>query len=223
MIYVNAHPRSLGAKALIETIAKDTPCRLGRGPGPLVVNWGRTGGEGTIVLNRSLLFDKYQALRVMQEHGVQVPHVSLRPHRGYIGRLFSHRSGRDLLRPSLRPDFWVEYIQCDKEFRVHVFKGRAVASALKVPGEGAHSWVRTGTGGWKFSYRIAVLERQSELGYAQHEAIKAVEALGYDFGAVDVGVQGSRPVVFEVNSAPALDPYPLSVYAGRIMGVTNAR
>ena len=55
------------------------------------------------------------------------------------------------------------------------------------------------------------------------EAVRAVAALGLDFGAVDVGSRGwskrrgpEELIVFEVNTAPALNDHTAEAYAEEI-------
>ena len=46
----------------------------------------------------------------------------------------------------------------------------------------------------------------------------SAEAVGYDFGAVDLGVKADgRPVVFEVNSAPGLDDLSVERWGERLL------
>lgn len=102
--------------------------------------------------------------------------------------------------------------ECPKEYRVHVIDGRVVKVQEKtlpnvITSEQATNWrrdplIRTHRNGWQFM--IPELPKRDR-GPIKEEAKKAVRALGFDIGAVDVGVNTSgQPVVFEVNTAPGL-------------------
>ncbi len=72
---------------------------------------------------------------------------------------------------------------------------------------GANMMIRSNKMGWKFS-RINKLDKAVEI-----EAIKAVKALGLDFGAVDccTDINGT-PFIIEVNTGPGLEGTPFDSY-----------
>lgn len=98
------------------------------------------------------------------------------------------------------------------EWRAHVFRGRVILLQLKVrregfqENEGYTSLVRNNDTGWVYSVNF---DRSGLTGIAHVEsaAISAIEALGLDFGAVDI-IQKKRETdqvfVLEVNTAPGL-------------------
>lgn len=99
------------------------------------------------------------------------------------------------------------------EYRIHVFKDMVIDSQQKKKREGYEGGIRgirNHSNGWVFAREgvvvpIIVLE----------QAIKAVRALGLDFGAVDVGYRESNDTayVYEVNTAPGLEGSTLDIYA----------
>jgi len=109
-----------------------------------------------------------------------------------------------------------------KEFRVHVVNGvvtdwqakrRRVTDTTVIPDDDVivTTAVRNYAAGWVFcrDESFAPTEETKEL------AVKAVEALGLDFGAVDlfeVGEQSKRPIVIEVNTACGLSGTTLQRY-----------
>lgn len=106
----------------------------------------------------------------------------------------------------------------DKEYRVHVFKGEVIDYVQKklrndaVDKPGRSRYIRNTENGWIFA-------RQGvEISSAIREtAIKAVQALELDFGAVDLAVsKNNNIVVFEVNTAPGLEGTTISRYAEAI-------
>lgn len=95
------------------------------------------------------------------------------------------------------------------EFRVHVFRGRAILTQVKLRREGAmelpayNSVVRNLDSGWVYG-----VNNVPDLGRIESEtaAIRALATLQLDFGAVDVVYKGdtAQAFVLEVNTAPGL-------------------
>jgi hypothetical protein len=122
-----------------------------------------------------------------------------------IGRDFHHTQGKDMVfieseEDMVPKDYYIEFVPIKKERRYHVFKGNVIAATYKYGGErdGKGKYCRNHSTGWKFSSckmepKIAGL------------AIKAVEAVGLDFGAVDIIIgEDDKAYVLEVNTAPGL-------------------
>lgn len=187
----------------------------------LVVNWGTAQGipEGyTRILNARVVHNKYQELRTLAAAGVSVPPHGLQRREGdWLARRFVHQAANDL-RANLRVgDYYVQFMPTVREFRIHVFRNLSIRAAIKVPRvPQPNPRFRTWEDGWRFDYGAAC---QQAIRQSVRDAAKAaVTALGYDFGAVDVGVQeNGRPIVFEVNSAPGLDGETPRVYATKIL------
>jgi len=93
------------------------------------------------------------------------------------------------------------------EYRVNVFKDECISyqKKVKVSGRDDHDpLVRTTEGGWGFE----VVEQHSVPSRVDAEAVAAVNALGLDFGGVDViCLSGGIVRVLEVNTAPHLTDY----------------
>lgn len=103
----------------------------------------------------------------------------------------------------------------EKEFRVHVFKDTVIDIQEKRK--------RSGTGPredgvWNLGTDyIFAREGVSLTERIQNNCIKAVVALGLDFGAVDVAVDVyGQHVIFEVNTAPGLEGTTLNRYVERL-------
>ena len=99
------------------------------------------------------------------------------------------------------------------EYRVHVFQGKVIDYRKKSrrdgdPAQEGQSDVRTLGNGWVFRQsNLKRLERIEEL------AIQAIEALGLDFGAVDIIKDENGEVyVIEINTAVSCDDETLSNY-----------
>lgn len=96
-----------------------------------------------------------------------------------------------------------------------MFLGHSIARGLKFQAE--PPWrklpVRSRSNGWRLRHDVAPPEGLRDL------AKKAVEAVGYDFGAVDLLVQeDGTQTVLEINRAAGCDNYTASAYAQAIVG-----
>jgi hypothetical protein len=88
------------------------------------------------------------------------------------------------------------------EYRVHVMTGKVIDFVLKrkrLGHEGGTRGIRNHSNGWVYARDGIVLPEAVKL-----NSIKAVQALGLDFGAVDIGVREDKVFVYEVNTAPGL-------------------
>jgi glutathione synthase/RimK-type ligase-like ATP-grasp enzyme len=107
---------------------------------------------------------------------------------------------------------YVKYVPKVYEYRVHVINGNAVLVQQKRKREDVEqttdqSLIRNYDNGWVFAVNnVTWVDRAAEVS-VREAAVKAVAALGLDFGAVDivVGKRDSRPYVLEVNTAPGIE------------------
>ncbi len=118
---------------------------------------------------------------------------------------------------------YVKYFPKSYEFRIHVFNGKVIDYVQKKKKDGLteeagyNKYIRSHKNGWIFC-RENILERNT----LKTLAIKAVNALGLDFGAVDIVMtrQGTAKVL-EVNTAPALEGTTLKKYSEAIKEYMN--
>lgn len=109
-----------------------------------------------------------------------------------------------------------------REFRIHVFGGEVVyvqqkkRSADFQENPNYSNVVRNYHTGWIYATNEIRPNASSLV-----EAKKAVEALGLDFGAVDVITRGEEAWVLEVNTAPGLQGTTLEVYKDAIINKMN--
>jgi len=132
----------------------------------------------------------------------------------WVGRNNNHVGGNDLLNPPRLPDFYVKKEVLKGEVRIHSFLGKSIRAGVKAPREGVeqHPWVRSFDGGWRIVY-----DNFKSKGAQRELAAKAVEALGLQFGAVDIGIkEDGSLIVLEVNRAPGLEGGTVTAYAGAI-------
>lgn len=193
-------------------------------PGTLVVCWGQSGEalEGGKVLNGARLGSKLKELKKLRvalpDNSIEyveniLPNEPFRVEGEWLGRRLYHQSANDLrqsARGAREPDFYVRKLNIASEYRCHVFNDRVIRTGKKMPdpdNPNRHPWIRSLETGWIINYgtswRGADEDRMPTL---RKVARTAVEACGYDFGAVDLGVENGtgRIVAFEVNQAPAL-------------------
>lgn len=157
--------------------------------------------------------DKRGSLLRFLEHGVPAP----RPE-GYpsvlpaIGRKKRHERGSGFwlclqemdVKAALDDgaDYFIPYIPTRNEYRVHVIGGvvpfMQQKEQQKEPKHRLSHWLRNRRTGWRL-VRCPEIPTVADLG------IRAVAALGLDFGAVDILRSDSDELyVLEVNTAPAL-------------------
>jgi glutathione synthase/RimK-type ligase-like ATP-grasp enzyme len=176
-----------------------------------------------------LCSNKLKSLLKLKEAGVKVPKVyrTLREALDdnslkfplYSRKKF-HTMGKDIIIINNREElqrafvderYMVESIDCKKEYRIHVFKGEIISASKKYFRE--QLWnelgkpikkdqIRNNEYGWGY-YDIQNMDNVPK--DICEQAMKAVEALGLLWGAVDL-IRDVRKVnyVLEVNSAPGL-------------------
>ena len=215
-------------------------------PNHLIINWGNSqrpiwDGVPHVILNQPFAVqgatNKIICLQVLDDAGVMVPEFSQQMsdtvdlfHDGrsriYCRTKLNGHSGDGIV-IATRPEelvpapLYTVGVGKRTEYRVHIFRGEVLDFAQKrrmsgerLAEEGIEvDWsIRSHDKGWVYSREDVVLP--SELGEI---AVRAISALGLDFGAVDCyltakGVAG----VFEVNTAPGLEGTTLERYAEAI-------
>ena len=183
------------------------------------LSWGRSYHGPKPFLNKGVnQFDKYNAFKAFREAHVECPYIyGIEEYRGafklpVLARKKHHSKGKDIVVCKTIADvgrvqdqgthaFFSVYIPIDTEYRVWVFQDKAFATYEKVyTGVGEYKgFMRNRRFGFEFS------KRDNLVGTATIEGpcIKAVKALGMDWGAVDIlkGKDG-KYYVLEVNSMP---------------------
>jgi len=176
-----------------------------------VVCWGV--GIGSVhpsarILNNAMWLNKLQQAQLMHARGVPTVEAVAADEFEFLARRFDHVGGRDLL--SSRVDFYARRLNITEEYRLHVFKGRIIRAGKKVKRDhvNVHPWIRSYDGGWRISYGV----------WAPTDAMRkmckdAVQALGLDFGAVDLALCRDESLrVLEVNRAPGIEGGTLERY-----------
>jgi len=242
---------SKSAKAIVKLLGKNVIRRKlpynQPGRSQIILNWGCSNIE--FDYSRNKFFNKPEAIQiasnkklafdVMKQAGVSVPDYTidstkakewldagfkvlcrhkLRGHSGDGIQVL--RSGEVVPYAPL----YVKYHKKKHEFRVHVFNGEVIdyvekKKKLSVESDDSNkSLIRSHDNGWVFCRNgILVLDSVKE------EAIKAVRALGLDFGAVDLIISKDVVICLEVNTAPGLEGSTLEKYAQAIRGLNETR
>lgn len=113
-------------------------------------------------------------------------------------------------------------LQERREFRIHILDGKITYVQQKKRRDGyredaAYSnLVRNHHTGW-----IYATQNASVCDEAKREALKAISALGLDFGAVDVITRRDEAWVLEVNTAPGMSGTNLETYANNFTRLLN--
>ncbi len=235
MYILHAQRSGPSARALAQRLGascgKDLPPN---GTGTEIVRWGsyKPSTQYT-ALNKpeaiAKATDKYMSMELFQDAGVNVPKFSTDPERltwPILGRSIRHRGGKDIVLYVQRKDldilgtseYYIELVPKHDEYRVHVFGRRCAKLSVKTF-EGverkkynAIAWNRKA--GFRFRRRN---EHTPPISFFSQYAILAIDALGLDFGAVDMFIgEDGNVYVTEVNTAPGLCPNTVEVYANNI-------
>ena len=227
-ILVRHRPGSRGGRALREALGplarrSSTITNVPR-QYRTVINWGNSaplaGGRRAVILNKPEVIpnatDKLTAFAMMQAQGVRVPKfvTELTTVEGiWLARtIITGHSGEGIvvLRQGdaiVDAPLYTQYIPKRQEFRLHVVGKRVIFVQEKRRERGAEQTrderlIRSHANAWIYCEQN--VEYTEEMG---DQAVNAVQALGLDFGAVDVVLhkETQQPYVLEVNTAPGLE------------------
>jgi glutathione synthase/RimK-type ligase-like ATP-grasp enzyme len=102
-------------------------------------------------------------------------------------------------------NLYTKQVKYNYEYRVHIFRGEVIGISKKIPKEyeNPNEYIRNHHKGWRFSLRDKDRVHEN----IKNEAIKALEVIGLDFGAVDLAwnKEQQKAIIFEVNTAPGMD------------------
>jgi glutathione synthase/RimK-type ligase-like ATP-grasp enzyme len=195
-----------------------------------VLNWGFSGEfSHPKMLNKpsavARASNKLTTLRVLKDAGIPVPDFTTDKaaarawqqdgFRVLCRTLLNSHSGKGIViaQPEdslVSAPLYTKYTNKDYEYRIHVFNGHVIDICEKRKRNGeetTNNLIRTLSNGWVFCREGVNLSEA-----AKSRSIKAVQALGLDFGAVDLIARGSHHWVLEVNSAPGLQGTTLEKY-----------
>lgn len=189
-----------------------------------LIRWGNrveAGTDGsTITYNKSEAIaratNKKKSREIFMEKGVSCPKLvtptNVTPNQfPVIARPLVHSKGKNFITLRNVSEFqahynshngnwyYSEFIDKEREFRVHCAHGKVLAIMEKPRAVGI-AWNRA----QNHSIFIRVPQNEYRLNVCL-EAIKSIEALELDFGGVDVMIKGDNAYVLEVNTAPTLN------------------
>lgn len=153
------------------------------------------------------------AQRWVNEGGTVMERHDLRANSG-VGIRIVNQDDDNVESHLTRAPLYTKFVPKTAEFRVHVFQGRVIDYCEKKKvttdrrPENFNRYVCSTEVGWVF-VRNGIREIQS----VKDVAVRALQVLGLDFGAVDVIFYGDVPYVLEVNTAPGLMGTTLLRYA----------
>lgn len=199
----------------------------------VVINWGNSECPYTNecrVLNPGpavkIAANKREAFRVLQQAGVSIPKfaTSIREVTWEGLTVVRHKltghsgEGIELVEAGEKlPDapLYVEYVKKETEYRIHVIGDKVTTVQRKgrradVPADEVDWKVRNHRNGFIF-VRQNINPPQSVMDLA----VSAIQALGLDFGAVDLvwNAASKTAYVLEVNTAPGMEGSTIGEYA----------
>jgi hypothetical protein len=117
--------------------------------------------------------------------------------------------------------FWTKAVDIVREYRIHAAAYGAIIDVTQKLRRNGHPdvnpLVRTSENGWVFCRNRIIQPRQSTLALCA----RAVSKLGLDFGGVDCCETHNGAVVFEVNTAPAIEGTTIQHYVDFFKGFLN--
>lgn len=190
------------------------------------INWGRARANTSLNPDITNATNKRVMRELFREHDVPMPrlythheaHNKALEGANLIGRPDTHSKGRGLWRVNSNASFvralqgtrrkkaathFMEYVEHDREYRCHVFLGKSIRISEKRYLDDT-----------KKEYTTA--KPQHKMCNVRNAAKQALEALGLDFGAVDIIAKGDNNEnvwVLEVNAAPGLGGSMPKLYA----------
>lgn len=233
---------ALGVRRIKHEGSKYKPKR-----GDTIINWGSSQvpvelqNGNAIILNPpeaiAKASNKLSAFQVFKEAGVPIPEFTTKLEDAYAWikdlkatvvartKLNGH-SGDGIVMVENgnigelpRAPLYTEYVKKVNEFRLHVFRGEVFfiqrkARKKEVPDNEVNWQVRNHANGFIFAHQgVDVPDGHKEA------AVKAVAALGLDFGAVDlIETKKGECFVLEVNTACGLEGTTLEKYVEKIRG-----
>lgn len=173
-------------------------------------NWGRNLANTRLNPDISTVTNKRKMRDLFLMHGVPMPKLYTIDEAytavltgKVVGRPDRHERGRGLWICSEAQDIeralqgnpskpaathFMEYIEAPHEYRAHIFQGKSIRISEKLFNEDGYTTIKP-TG---------------EIKHVRKAAKQALEAVGLDFGAVDVLANENECWVLEVNAAPGL-------------------
>jgi glutathione synthase/RimK-type ligase-like ATP-grasp enzyme len=198
----------------------------------VIINWGNSKGIGNIpqYINHpekvAIACNKLDTFSLLQLKQVSLPDWTSDKEQAlqwatentvYCRTILTGHSGNGIIiadspEQVVNALLYTKATKAKYEYRVHVFRNKIIdfqQKKRKENHEGGIRGIRNHVNGWIYARNDITLPILVE-----QESIKAVNALGLDFGAVDIGYRQSDNTAFlyEVNTAPGLHGTTLEKY-----------
>jgi glutathione synthase/RimK-type ligase-like ATP-grasp enzyme len=209
MILAYSGRSAIGAKSIASAsggaiIAK----RTNRGD----INWGVANAQTILNSDTSNATNKRAMRNLFAEHDVPMPklytlheaHALAKEGHMLVGRPDTHMKGRGFWKINSNNSFmkalrgtrkkkaathFMEYVVAPREYRVHIFQGKSLRISEK-----AHTAF----------HEYTTIKPTHNVKHVRKAAKQAVNALGLDFGTVDILADDNNCWVLEVNTAAGL-------------------
>lgn len=236
---------SVTGRHLAEVLGIKGGVKPPQGREDILIRWGGTEKTpqraGRVVNKRDAIIlasNKREALRKMAECHVPIPRTWGINDPGILfpalGRKDHHRKGSDIVLCIQKSDLqralnagcthMTGLIPKAREFRVHVFENEILKISEKILTEPEKycPWIWNYETGFTFRNPRALLPAvQTQLEAA---AKAAVQAIGLDFGAVDICIGDDGHMrVFEVNTGPSLAEKSMGLYARKLAALLGVQ
>lgn len=233
---------SAGLKRRVRRLYTDQRGTLVAKPGHIIINWGSSSAPDRLSAatfinvpgSVKIAGNKLSTFNVLKDQELSIPEYteSYEEACGWVreGKVVVCRtklnghSGAGIILAAREEDvvrdcpLYVKYIKKAKEFRVHVAFGSVIdvqAKRQRADYDGETNFaIRNHSNGWVYCREN--IEEPADL---RDQAIRAITALGLDFGAVDIiyNQHYNRCYVLEVNTAPGLEGTSVEIYANAFM------
>lgn len=207
------------APTAFKIMAEDDTIILNRGTRG-DINWGRSNADTKLNPDTSNATNKRRMRELFAEHDVPMPPLVpvdkapvVASWHTIIGRPDTHTKGRGFwicnsvedvykalrgTRKKKPATHFMHYIEAPREYRVHIFNGKSIRISEK-----AHTAF----------HEYTTIKPTHNVDHVRKAGKQAVNALGLDFGAVDILANDTECWVLEVNTAPGLGGTMPKVYA----------
>lgn len=184
-----------------------------------VVNYGHGGPSNLPTLNRRAgTFNKLQELEMLRQKGVATVPFARSPEglaAPFFGRSLHHTRGTDIIvyrthqARGRRHDFYTQQIDKQQEFRIWSYRRTVIGcyeKLLTYPAKLGRRGRSREVWNWRNGYAYTFRHPDQIPDQLKELARAAIDAVGLDFGAVDLIVdRRGRGYVLECNSAPGVE------------------
>ena len=193
-------------------------------PNHLCINWGATNPPDYVNLNKQTAdaSNKLTAFQILGKKGLPIPQWTDNQEeaKGWLPEavlartILNGHSGKGIINfTGTEPaPLYVKYIKKKHEYRIHATKNAVldIQQKKRKLGEEANYQIRNLKNGWIYARDNINQPKQEALDIA----IKAINALNLDFGAVDIiyNEKQDKYYILEVNTAPGLENTTVTKY-----------